>query len=94
MPDRHYQLVVTRTARKELLALPPRISRQIERALDRILARLQEGQRPQDMKRLQGRVDTFRVDSGEYRILLSLDDVAGMVTVYRIRHRKDVYRNL
>ena len=89
-----YKLVVTRSARKDLLDLPTKISEQVERAIDRVLARLNEGQRPQDMKRVRGRPQTYRVDSGEYRILFSLDETAKVVTVIRVRHRSHVYRNL
>lgn len=94
MPSKVYRLVVTRSARKELLALPPRINEQVERAIDRLLARFNEGERPQDMKKLRGREQTYRVDSGEYRILFTLDESAALITVMRVRHRKDVYRGL
>jgi mRNA interferase RelE/StbE len=94
VPNEAYRLVVTKTARKELLALPPKISRQVERTVDRIMARLRQGERPQDMKKLQGRAGAYRVDSGEYRILLELDEDASLITVFRVRHRRDVYRNL
>jgi mRNA interferase RelE/StbE len=89
-----YQLVFTRSARKEAVGLPPKISDQIERATDRLLQAFQSGTRPQDMKPIQGRPGTYRVDSGEYRILFELDEVAKTITIIRVRHRKDVYRNL
>ena len=94
MANSPYILITTRTARKELVDLPPKIGEQVERAIDRLLARLRGGERPQDMKRVEGRPHTYRVDSGEYRILFSLNEDEGSVTVFRVRHRKDAYRNL
>jgi mRNA interferase RelE/StbE len=91
---RLFRVEIRRSARKDLLDLPARISEQIERAIDRLEARLNEGQPPQDVKKLQGRADTYRIDSGEYRILFALDEQEGVVTIARVRHRKDVYRNL
>ena len=94
MPGKPYRLGITRSARKDLLDLQPRVSEQVERTIERLLARLREGQRPQDMKALRGRPETYRIDSGEYRILFSLDETAALVTILRVRHRRDVYRNL
>lgn len=94
MPDRAYQVITTRTAEKELLELPPRISRQLERSIDRIQAFFQLGQPLQDMRPLRGRRNTFRVDSGEYRILFQVDEENQLVTIFRVRHRRTAYRNL
>lgn len=92
--SRSYRLVVKPTTQKDILGLQPKIRRQIEAAIDRLLATLNEGQRPQDIKPLAGRPDHYRIDSGEYRILFQLDEAAGLVRVFRVGHRKDVYRNL
>jgi len=88
------QLILKTTARKEVLALSPKISGQIERALQRLLATFREGQRPQDMRERQGVPDIYRLDSGDDRILFTLDEQAAIITVHRVRHRRDVYRNL
>jgi mRNA interferase RelE/StbE len=92
-PD-SYQLVFTRSARKDVVGLPPKISEQIERAIDRLLAAFNAGERPQDIKPIQGQRGIYRIDSGEYRILFEVDLASRMITVTRVRHRKDVYRNL
>jgi len=91
---KEYQLVLSRSARKELLGLPPKNSDQVEKAIDRLLSRLTEGQRPQDMRALQGRPNTHRIDSGEYRILFSLDEAAALITIFRVRHPRHAYQNL
>lgn len=94
MPGKDYGLIVTRSARKELLGLPPKVSEQVERAIDRLLSHFNAGERPQDMRPLRGNPGMYRLDSGEYRIVLLLDEPAATITIVRVRHRKDVYRNL
>jgi mRNA interferase RelE/StbE len=89
-----YRIEVRRTAHKDLLGLPPKISEQVERTIDRLAAQLNAGRRPQDVKKLVGLPNTYRIDSGDYRILFELDDEERVATIARVRHRKDAYRNL
>lgn len=46
------------------------------------------------MKAIAGRPRTYRIDSGEYRVLFEIEESEAIVTVIRVRHRKDAYRNL
>jgi len=85
-----WQLKVKRRAEKEIADLPPKIRQQI---LRRVLA-LEEYPRPHDSKSLVGEDNAFRVDSGNYRILYHIDTKTKEVTVFRVKHRKDVYRGL
>ena len=94
MEHRAYHALVTRTAQKELLGLTAKIGGQVERTIDRLLEELSAGGRPQDMKRVQGRANTYRIDSGEYRILFELTEPERFVTIFRIRHRRHAYRGL
>lgn len=94
MPAKRYSLAITRRAEKEMADLPSKIGRQVVASIERLRERLGAGLRPQDMKRLEGPSGFYRLDSGEYRIVLALDEAAATVTIVRVRHRKDVYRNL
>jgi len=51
LPEKDYRLTLRRFARKEILALPPKISDQVERTIDRLLSAYQEGERLQDTGR-------------------------------------------
>lgn len=86
----NWQLKVKHRAEKEIVDLPQKIRGQI---LRRIID-LEKEPRPHDSKSLVGEEDAFRVDSGNYRILYHIDVDAGEVTVFRVKHRKDVYRGL
>ncbi len=85
-----WKLKIKRRAEKEVAGLPPKIRRQI---LGRIIA-LEKKPWPHDSISLHGGEDAFRVDSGNYRILYHIDTKTREVTVFRVRHRKDVYRGL
>jgi mRNA interferase RelE/StbE len=39
-----------------------------------------------------GFADRFRVRQGQYRIVYLVDDAAREVTVFKVGHRKEVYR--
>ena len=47
--------------------------------------------RPNGCKKLRGAKDLWRVRVGDYRIVEGLDDRAPEITVFRIRHRREVY---
>ena len=67
-------VAIARSARKDLDDLPrPRISRQVRETIDRLVAELRAGRRPQNMRNIQGRPATHRIDSGDYRILFTLE---------------------
>ncbi len=85
-----YTLFIQRSAEKEIERLLPKIRRQVNR---KVLG-LEAIPRPHDVKRLRGRERTFRIASGEYRIVYEIDDDRRTVTVLTVQHRKDVYRNL
>jgi mRNA interferase RelE/StbE len=84
-----YEIVLARSARKELEKLPDKIA-------DRIVARLEELQR---MPRLSGSLklagaNLWRVRVGDYRVIYEINDAKKVVDVLIIQHRKDVYRGL
>jgi mRNA interferase RelE/StbE len=48
--------------------------------------------RGQGCEKLAGYDDRYRVRQGDYRIVYLIDDKTTTVTVYKVGHRKDVYR--
>jgi mRNA interferase RelE/StbE len=50
--------------------------------------------RPNGAQSLKGHRPWLRVRSGDYRIIYSVDDAAGLVTVAAVGHRRHIYRNL
>lgn len=43
-------------------------------------------------KKLRGSERSFRLRVGDYRILYEVDEAAREVHVYKVRHRREVYR--
>lgn len=84
-----YTVLLTRSARKELQALP-------EQARNRVftdVAALEEDPRPCGCVKYRGQdEDAYRIVVGEYRVLYLVDDDTREVRVFRIRHRSKAYR--
>ena len=83
-----YQVELTTAALRDLRALPAALLARVDA---RILA-LAEDPRPPRVEKLTDAGELYRVRVGEYRILYAVDDAAQVVTVARVRHRRDVYR--
>ena len=82
-----YRLLIKPSAAKELERLP---QKDRKRVVTRIRA-LSGQPRPLGCEKLTGH-DLFRVRQGKYRILYEVQDQALLVTVFKIGHRRDVYR--
>ncbi len=52
---------------------------------------LQENPRPPGVRKL-GAGRGYRIRVGKYRVVYQIEDTRREVSVYRIRHRRDVYR--
>ena len=83
-----YQVTLTATAVKER----KRIDTVIRRRIDQTLQSLQMEPRPRGVRKLAGTSMDWRVRVGDYRILYEVDDEQQQVTVWRIAHRRNVYR--
>lgn len=82
-----YRLLIKPSAAKELEGLP-------RKDRGRVVARMQrlsDQPRPPGCEKLTGH-DLFRVRQGKYRILYEVQDQDLVVTVFKIGHRRDVYR--
>ncbi len=82
-----YEVIVTNTARKQILSLPQRISSRISAAIDGLKA----NPRPKGSKKLEG-VDGYRIRIGDYRIIYTIEEIVKIVTIVKVGHRRDIYR--
>lgn len=83
-----FNIEFVKSAGKEYLALPKIVQSRIEKGIEA----LRFIPHPVGSKKLQGHTRLFRVRVGDYRVVYSLDETAQLITVTRIRHRKDVYQ--
>jgi len=84
-----YSLSIKPSAAKELEAVGTKADR--VRIVSKIQA-LANNPRPNGSEKLGGFDDRYRVRQGRYRVVYQIDDAAGSVTIYKVGHRKDVYR--
>jgi mRNA interferase RelE/StbE len=82
-----YRVELETRARREYRDLPARAREQVADAIDD----LQADPRPPGCKKLVG-ASGYRIRTGKYRILYAIDDAAALVRIYRIGHRREVYR--
>jgi mRNA interferase RelE/StbE len=83
-----YAIEFTRSARKELVALPPKLA---QRLLTNIEG-LQRDPRPPGSRKLEGSVNLWRIRIGHYRVSYAIDDARRIVDVIAVRHRRDACR--
>lgn len=82
-----YSIEIVPKAEKEFLKLPDSVRVKIR---DKILS-LEDNPRPFGYKKLK-ETEYYRLRSGDYRVIYSIDDKVKTINVLSIAHRKDVYR--
>ncbi|MEO6908470.1 MAG: type II toxin-antitoxin system RelE/ParE family toxin [Abditibacteriaceae bacterium] len=70
------------------MALPQKKQEQILTAIES----LETDPRPAQCKKLVGTANIYRVRSGDYRILYTIEDAQLLVLVVKVAHRRDVYK--
>ena len=78
------------SVKKDLKDIPNKIAKTI---FMKILS-LQEDPFPSDVKKIQGMENTYRIRSGDYRVVYEVNTKDSIIVIQYIRHRKDVYDNL
>lgn len=83
-----YRIQFSRSAEKELFALPSAITKRLVKAIDH----LEANPRPSGCKKLKGSSEhLWRIRVGDYRIVYSIEDVLLIVDIRKVGHRKDIY---
>ena len=83
-----YEIQFKTSAAKEFRKLPIEIKTRLQKAMNA----LQIEPRPPGMKKLAGEDDLYRIRVGDYRVIYKIDDAVLLITVMRIRHRREVYQ--
>ena len=82
-----YQVVLKPAAQRQLRKL----TLEIQKDLIALIESLSEQPRPLGCKKLKGRQNQYRVRSGDYRIIYSIEDLTLMIRVIKVGHRRGVY---
>ena len=82
-----YELLIKASAAKEIDAIPQKDRGRIVKRI----AALEHDPRPPGCQKLSAS-DKYRLRQGHFRIVYLIDDAARQVTVFKVGHRRDVYR--
>ena len=83
-----YDVFVERTAERDLTSLPTSI---FNRIVPRMRA-LAENPRPSGCHKLAGPKNDWRIRISDYRVVYEVNDARKIVRIFRVRHRREVYR--
>lgn len=83
-----YQIEVTRAAQRDLASLP----RSVFKRVDAKIQSLSADPHPRGSKKLEDKL--FRVRVGDYRIIYQVISDRIVIVIVRVRHRREVYRDL
>jgi len=84
-----YVVLLESRAEKELKSLPQGVLKRV----DIKLQALSLNPRPRGVTKLKGKEsEGWRLRIGDYRLLYQIDDKDNVVRIYRIKHRREVYR--
>lgn len=84
-----YQVSILPAALRQLAKLPRIVQERIQRRIDALSA----DPRPRGTKALAGRSGFYRLRVGNYRVIYKVRDEILTVSVVRVGHRREVYRN-
>lgn len=85
-----YRVALTRTAVRQRR----RLDHEMRRRIDTAIRGLGDQPRPSGATKLSGRAADWRIRSGDYRVLYEINDEDRAVTIWRIAHRREVYRGV
>jgi mRNA interferase RelE/StbE len=83
-----YQVVVPKTVRKQIDALPADM---LDRA-EEVIRDLAEDPRPDGVIKMKGSDQTYRIRIGNYRIVYEIYDKRLVLLILQCKHRREVYR--
>jgi len=85
----NYRLVFKKSVAKDLRPIP---NQDVKRILERIEA-LATDPRPVGCEKLSGQ-DKYRIRQGIYRIIYEIRDKELIITIVKVGHRREVYKNI
>ncbi|MHC5933374.1 type II toxin-antitoxin system RelE family toxin [Nostoc sp.] len=84
-----YQIEFTKGANKQLKKLPSDIKERIDLKIEELAIE----PRPVGVKKLADEESLYRIRVGGYRVIYQIFDNILLVSVIKVKHRREVYRN-
>lgn len=89
-----YRVKITKRAQKQLSKMEPKVAKLIVSFIDQELEGCENPRAIPNGKDLKGTPGGWRWRVGNYRILGVIWDDEVVIEVFRVGHRKDVYKNI
>lgn len=86
-----YELEITKSVEKDLRKIPQKTHIAFFEAIESLTS---DPFPKSKYKKLKGTSSSCRLRVGNYRIIYEVDNILMKITIYRIRNRKDVYKNM
>ena len=86
-----YELQIEQGAERDIKSLKKLPDEEFQRIISQILT-LRNIPRPVGIRKIVGSKNDWRLRIGEYRIIYEIDDRCQIVRIFRVKHRKEVYR--
>ncbi len=84
-----YEVEFSRGAKKQFRKLPIDVQQRIQTKINELAIE----PRPNGVKKLQGDDNSYRVRVGDYRVVYEVDDNVLIITVIKVGHRSDIYKD-
>ncbi|MEH2416720.1 type II toxin-antitoxin system RelE family toxin [Nostoc sp.] len=84
-----YEVKFSKGAKKQFRKLPLDVQERIQTKINELAIE----PRQNGVKKLQGDDNSYRVRVGDYRVIYELDDDVLIVTVIKIGHRSEIYKD-
>lgn len=84
-----YTVKFTKGAKRQLRKLPLDVQERIRAKIND----LKIEPRPSGVKKLKGEENSYRIRIGDYRVVYEIEDDILKVTVVRVKHRNEVYKD-
>ncbi|MBD0387461.1 MAG: type II toxin-antitoxin system RelE/ParE family toxin [Nostoc sp. C3-bin3] len=84
-----YEVKFSRGAKKQFRKLPIDIQQRIQTKINDLAIE----PRPNGVKKLQGDENSYRIRVGDYRVVYEINDDVLIVTVIKIGHRSEIYKD-
>ncbi len=83
-----FEIEIKKSAKKDL----DRLAQKTFLKIDKIILSLKDNPFPLKSKKLKANIHRYRIRTGDFRIIYEVDTQRTLVTIYRVKHRKDAYR--
>ncbi|MEH2177316.1 type II toxin-antitoxin system RelE family toxin [Nostoc sp.] len=84
-----YEVKFSRGAKKQFRKLPIDVQQRIQTKINDLAIE----PRPNGVKKLQADDNSYRIRVGDYRVVYEIDDDVLIVTVIKIGHRSEIYKD-